>query len=152
MWTPDVYEGAPTAITAYMSVAAKAAAFAAMLRVFMIAFPSLVTDWGNMLAIVAVITMVVGNTVAVWQQNVKRMLAYSSIAHAGYILVAVVAANQLGVQSVLFYTVAYTLMNLGAFAIVIMVGQRGEENEEIADLAGLASRHPWMAALMSVFI
>jgi NADH-quinone oxidoreductase subunit N len=152
MWTPDVYEGAPTAITAYMSVAAKAAAFAAILRVFLIAFPSLVTDWGNMLAIVAVITMVVGNTIAIWQQNIKRMLAYSSIAHAGYILVAVVAANQLGAQSVLFYTVAYTLMNLGAFAIVIMLGRRGEENENIADYAGLGYRQPLMGALMSIFM
>src|SRR6266542_2891176 len=152
MWTPDVYEGAPTAVTAYMSVAAKAAAFAAILRVFMIAFPSLVTDWGNMLAIVAVITMVVGNTVAIWQQNIKRMLAYSSIAHAGYILVAVVAANQLGAQSVLFYTVDYTLMNRGAFAIVILLGQRGDDNELLVDYAGLGYRRPLLGALMSIFM
>ena len=152
MWTPDVYEGAPTAVTAYMSVAAKAAAFAAILRVFMIAFPSLVKDWANMLAIVAVITMVVGNTVALWQGNIKRMLAYSSIAHAGYILVAVVAANQLGAQSVLFYTVAYTLMNLGAFAIVILLGRRGEENVALADYAGLGYRQPLLGALMSIFM
>ena len=96
--------------------------------------------------------MVVGNTVAIWQQNVKRMLAYSSIAHAGYILVAVVAANSLGAQSVLFYLVVYTLMNLGAFAVVIMLGRRGEENENLVDYAGLGSRQPLLAALMSIFM
>jgi NADH-quinone oxidoreductase subunit N len=152
VWTPDVYEGAPTAVTAYMSVAAKAAAFAAMLRVFLIAFPSLVLDWSGMLGAIAVITMVVGNTVAILQQNIKRMLAYSSIAHAGYILVAVVAANQLGAQSVLFYTLAYTLMNLGAFAVVILLGRRGEENVLIADYAGLGARQPVLAAVMSIFM
>ena len=152
MWTPDVYEGAPTAITAYMSVAAKAAAFAAFLRVFLIAFPSLVTDWAGMIGIIAAVTMIVGNTVAIWQQNIKRMLAYSSIAHAGYILVAVVAANQLGAQSVLFYTLAYTLMNLGAFAVVILLGRRGEENVLLADYAGLGYRQPLLAALMVIFM
>ena len=152
MWTPDVYEGAPTAITAYMSVAAKAAAFAAILRVFLIAFPSLASDWAGMIGLIAVLTMLVGNTAAIGQTNIKRMLAYSSIAHAGYILVAVVAANQLGVQSVLFYTLAYTLMNLGAFAIVILLGRRGEENELLSDYAGLGTRHPVLAFLMALFM
>jgi NADH-quinone oxidoreductase subunit N len=152
MWTPDVYEGAPTAITAFMSVAAKAAAFAAIVRVFLIAFPNLAADWGLMLGVIAIITMLVGNTVAIYQQNIKRMLAYSSIAHAGYILVAIVAASQLGAQSVLFYTVAYTLMNLGAFAIVILVGKRGEENELLSDYAGLGYRRPVLGALMTLFM
>ena len=152
MWTPDVYEGAPTAITAYMSVAAKAAAFAAIVRVFLIAFPSLAPDWSGMIGLIAVLTMIVGNTVAIAQTNIKRMLAYSSIAHAGYILVAVVAANQLGVQSVLFYTLAYTLMNLGAFAIVILLGRRGEENELLSDYAGLGARQPVLAFLMALFM
>ncbi len=152
LWTPDVYEGAPTAVTAYMSVAAKAAAFAAILRVFEIAFPSLVPDWSAMMAIIAIITMVVGNTVAILQQNIKRMLAYSSIAHAGYILVAVVAANQLGAQSVLFYTLVYTLMNLGAFAVVILLGRRGEENVMLSDYAGLGYRQPLLALAMAIFM
>ena len=152
LWTPDVYEGAPTAVTAYMSVAAKAAAFAAILRVFMIAFPSLVHDWSGMIGVIAMLTMIVGNTVAIAQTNIKRMLAYSSIAHAGYILVAVVAANQLGAQSVLFYTLAYTLMNLGAFAIVILLGRRGEENELLSDFAGLGYRQPVLGFLMALFM
>jgi NADH-quinone oxidoreductase subunit N len=152
MWTPDVYEGAPTAVTAYMSVAAKAAAFAAFLRVFLIAFPSLVGDWRGMVAVIAALTMIIGNTVAIAQQNIKRMLAYSSIAHAGYILVAVVSANPLGAQSVLFYTLAYTLMNLGAFAVVILLGRRGEENVLLADYAGLGYRQPLLAALMALFM
>jgi len=152
MWTPDVYEGAPTAVTAYMSVAAKAAAFAAVLRVFMIAFPSLAAEWSGMIGVIAALTMIVGNTVAIAQTNIKRMLAYSSIAHAGYILVAIVAANPLGAQSVLFYTLAYTFMNLGAFAIVILLGRRGEENELLSDYAGLGYRQPVLGLLMSLFM
>lgn len=152
LWTPDVYEGSPTAVTAYMSVAAKAAAFAAILRVFLVAFPSLVSDWSGMLAVIAIMTMVVGNTVAIAQQNIKRLLAYSSIAHAGYILVAVVAATSLGVQSVLFYTLAYTLMNLGAFAVVILLGRRGEENVMLADYAGIGYRQPFLGVAMTVFM
>jgi NADH-quinone oxidoreductase subunit N len=152
VWTPDVYEGAPTAVTAYMSVAAKAAAFAAILRVFLTAFPSLAPDWSGMLAVIAILTIVIGNTVAIAQQNIKRLLAYSSIAHAGYILVAVVAANSLGVQSVLYYTLAYTLMNLGAFAVVILLGRQGEENVMIADYAGVGYRQPLLGAAMTVFM
>jgi NADH-quinone oxidoreductase subunit N len=105
-----------------------------------------------MIGIIAVLTMLVGNTVAIAQTNIKRMLAYSSIAHAGYILVAIVAANALGVQSVLFYTLAYTLMNLGAFAIVILLGRRGEENELLSDYAGLGARQPVLAFLMAIFM
>ena len=152
VWTPDVYEGSPTAVTAYMSVAAKAAAFAAILRVFLTAFPSLAADWSGMLAVIAILTIIIGNTVAIAQQNIKRLLAYSSIAHAGYILVAVVAANELGVQSVLYYTLAYTLMNLGAFAVVILLGRRGEENVMIADYAGVGYRQPLLGAAMTIFM
>jgi NADH-quinone oxidoreductase subunit N len=152
VWTPDVYEGSPTAVTAYMSVAAKAAAFAAILRVFLTAFPSLVQDWSGMLGIIAILTIIIGNTVAIAQQNIKRLLAYSSIAHAGYILIAVVAANELGVQSVLYYTLAYTLMNLGAFAVVILLGRRGEENVMIADYAGAGYRQPLLGVAMTIFM
>ena len=135
-----------------MSVAAKAAAFAAILRVFLTAFPSLVQDWSGMLGVIAILTIIIGNTVAIAQQNIKRLLAYSSIAHAGYILIAVVAANQLGVQSVLFYTLAYTLMNLGAFAVVILLGRRGEENVMIADYAGAGYRQPLLGVAMTIFM
>ncbi|MEI8220726.1 MAG: NADH-quinone oxidoreductase chain [Chloroflexota bacterium] len=152
MWTPDVYEGAPTAITAYMSVGAKAAAFAAIARVFMIAFPTLSHDWSVILAILAAVTMIVGNTAAVSQQSIKRMLAYSSIAHAGYILVAVVAASRVGMASLLFYTVGYTVMNLGAFMVVILLGKRSEDHLLISDYAGLSRRHPVLAGLMALFM
>ena len=151
-WAPDVYEGAPTSITAYMSVGVKAAAFATMLRVFLVAFPSLSPDWSVVLAVVATLTMVTGNTVALLQKNIKRMLGYSSIAHAGYILVAIVAANQLGAASLLFYAVAYTIMNLGAFAIVVVLGRVGTEHVLIADYAGLSRRRPMLAALMAAFM
>ncbi len=154
MWTPDVYEGAPTPVTAYMSVAAKAAAFAAMLRVFLSAFAAegLVPDWSAVLAAIAVVTMIVGNVLAIWQNNIKRLLAYSSIAHAGYLLIGVVAASTLGAASVMFYTLAYTFMNLGAFAIVILLGRRGEENADIEAYRGLAVRQPVLAALMAIFM
>jgi NADH-quinone oxidoreductase subunit N len=154
MWTPDVYEGAPTPVTAYMSVAAKAAAFAAMLRVFLSAFANeqLLPDWTAVLAVVALVTMIVGNVLAIWQNNIKRLLAYSSIAHAGYLLIGVVAASKLGAASVMFYTLAYTFMNLGAFAVVILLGRRGEENAEIDAYRGLATRQPVLAALMAVFM
>jgi NADH-quinone oxidoreductase subunit N len=151
-WAPDVYEGAPTAITAYMSVGVKGAAFATLLRVFLVAFPTLAPDWSIVLAVIATVTMVTGNTVAVFQRNIKRMLGYSSIAHAGYLLVAIVAGNRLGATSLLFYAVAYTVMNLGAFAIVVVLGRAGEERIQISDYAGLAQRHPLLAALMATFM
>lgn len=151
-WAPDVYEGAPTSITAYMSVGVKGAAFATMLRVFLVAFPPLSTDWSVVLAVVATLTMVTGNTVALLQKNIKRMLGYSSIAHAGYILVAIVSANHLGATSLLLYAVAYTIMNLGAFAIVVALGRTGDERVLIADYAGLSRRDPLLAALMAAFM
>jgi NADH-quinone oxidoreductase subunit N len=154
MWTPDVYEGAPLPVTAYMSVAAKAAAFAALLRVLFSAFGNerLVPDWSIVLAVIAVITMVVGNVLAIWQDNLKRLLAYSSIAHAGYILVGVVAASPLGAASVMFYTLAYTFMNLGAFAVLMLLGRSGAENAGIDNYRGLAARRPLMALAMALFM
>ncbi len=137
MWTPDVYEGAPTPITAFMAAAVKAAAFAAFLRVWIEAFPGASAAWMRPLQWLAVITMVGGNVVALAQKNIKRMLAYSSIAHAGYLLVTVVVANSLGASAFLFYLVAYTLATMGAFAVVIALGEPGERNQEIADYAGL---------------
>jgi NADH-quinone oxidoreductase subunit N len=151
-WAPDVYEGAPTSITAYMSVGVKAAAFATMLRIFLIAFPTLSPDWSIVLSIVATLTMIAGNTAALLQTNIKRMLGYSSIAHAGYILVAIVAASHLGATSLLLYAVAYTVMNLGAFAVVVIMGRAGDERVRIADYAGLSRRQPLVAALMATFM
>ncbi|MBI3911008.1 MAG: NADH-quinone oxidoreductase subunit N [Armatimonadetes bacterium] len=160
IWTPDVYEGAPTSATAFMSVVAKAAGFAAFVRVFALAFPGadLRHQVGAVVASIAMLTMVVGNTAAVLQTNIKRLLAYSSIAHAGYILVGVVAvlrnpaAPAEGVSAVLFYTLAYTFMNLGAFAVVLALRRRGEELLNIEEYAGLGFRYPWLGALMALFM
>jgi NADH-quinone oxidoreductase subunit N len=152
MWTPDVYEGAATPITAFMASAVKAAAFAAFLRVWIEAFPGATAAWVHPLQWLAVITMIGGNVVALQQKSMKRMLAYSSIAHAGYLLVTVVVANALGASAFLFYLVAYTLATMGAFAVVIALGEPGERNQQIADYAGLWNVEPWLAAAMAVFM
>ncbi len=152
MWTPDVYEGAATPITAFMAAAVKAAAFAAFLRVWIEAFPGATAAWVHPLQWLAVITMIGGNVIALQQKSMKRMLAYSSIAHAGYLLVTVVVANSLGASAFLFYLVAYTLATMGAFAVVIALGEPGERNQEIADYAGLWTVEPWLAAAMAVFM
>jgi NADH-quinone oxidoreductase subunit N len=152
MWTPDVYEGAPTSITAFMATGVKAAAFAAFVRVFFYALPTLQTYWTEIMWILAVATMTVGNIIALSQSNIKRMLAYSSIAHAGYILVAFVAGKEMGMSSILFYLLAYAFMNIGAFTVVIMLGNKGEENTLISDYAGIGLRHPLLAIAMAVFM
>jgi NADH-quinone oxidoreductase subunit N len=152
MWTPDVYEGAATPISAFMAAAVKAAAFAAFLRVWIEAFPGATAAWIHPLQWLAVITMIGGNVVALQQKNMKRMLAYSSIAHAGYLLVTVVVANSLGASAFLFYLVAYTLATMGAFAVVIALDEPGERNQEIADYAGLWQVSPWLASAMAVFM
>jgi NADH-quinone oxidoreductase subunit N len=152
MWTPDVYEGAPTSVTAFMAVAVKAAAFAAFARVFFLAFPAMKVDWNMLLWVLAVATMTIGNIAAIAQTNIKRMLAYSSIAHAGYLLVALVAANQLGAVSLLYYLLAYTLMNVGAFGVVILVGRKKDSYLNIYDYSGLGAQHPMLAASMALFM
>jgi NADH-quinone oxidoreductase subunit N len=152
MWVPDVYQGAPTSVTAFMSVGAKAAGFAALARVLLYAFPTLASSWMVPLSALAVLTMTLGNLAAIAQTDIKRMLAYSSIAHAGYILVGVVAANAAGAAGILFYLLAYAFMNVGAFATAIVVGRRGEPGVEIADYAGLASRRPFLTAAMAIFM
>jgi NADH-quinone oxidoreductase subunit N len=152
MWTPDVYQGAPTAITAYMATGVKAAAFGALIRVFYTAFLPLISGWSEIIWVLAVITMSVGNITALVQQDVKRMLAYSSIAHAGYILVAFVTGDRVLSSSVLFYLVAYAFMNIGAFTAVIVLGKNGQENTDIDSYAGLGSRHPFVALCMSIFL
>jgi NADH-quinone oxidoreductase subunit N len=150
MWTPDVYEGAPTSVTAFMATGVKAAGFSALVRVFFSALPGFLPDWTAIMWIIAVATMTVGNIVAISQTNIKRMLAYSSIAHAGYILVAFVAGNKLGTTGILFYLMAYAFMNLGAFAVVILLGKKGEENTLINNYAGIGFKYPLLAASMTV--
>lgn len=152
VWTPDVYEGAPTSITALMAVGVKAAAFSAFARVFMHSMNGLAADWSAVLWWLAVLTMTVGNVIAVLQQNIKRMLAYSSIAHAGYLLVGMIAKGENGGSAVLFYLLGYALMNLGAFAVVIALGKRGEPNERLDDYAGVGFRQPFLGFAMSVFM
>lgn len=152
MWTPDVYEGAPTPMTAFMSAGPKAAGFAAFLRVFFMALPALHTDWRPLLWVLAVLTMTIGNIIALSQDNIKRMLAYSSIAHAGYALVGFTAGNAEGVAGIMFYMLSYAFMNIGAFAIIVLVGKKGEGNNNVSDYAGFGFKHPVLALAMSVFL
>jgi NADH-quinone oxidoreductase subunit N len=152
MWVPDVYQGAPTPITAFISAGPKAAGFAALFRVFLFSFVTIELDWVAIVWIMAVLTMTVGNIIAIAQSDIKRMLAYSSIAHAGYVLVALVAGGANGVSSALFYLLAYTFMNIGAFTIVVLLGRKGEENTNLDNYSGLSSRSPVLALLMTVFM
>ena len=149
-WAPDVYEGAPTPITGFLSTASKAAGFVVLIRVLVAIYsPSAIPDWTNMLAIVSVLTMTIGNVLALAQKNIKRMLAYSSIAHAGYILIGVVAYSQLGMTSVVFYLIAYLITNLAAFGVV-MTYSAVVGSDEIASYSGLSRRKPWLALAMMV--
>ncbi len=154
MWAPDVYDGAPTAVTAFMSAGPKTAAFAALLRVFFQGFgaDSLAAQWAPVFAVLAGLTMILGNLSALTQVSIKRMLAYSSIAHAGYAFVALVTLNALGAASILYYLVAYTFMSLGAFAVLTVVAKRGERHHAFSDYSGLASTNPILAAVMTLFM
>jgi len=152
MWTPDVYEGAPTSVTAFMSVGPKAAGFAVLGRVFLIGFAAAKVDWAVMLIPIAILTMAVGNIIALSQTNIKRMLAYSSIAHAGYALLGIITANAEGLASVMNYLMIYAFMNIGAFAVIIMLRSEGFKGEEITDYEGLSKSHPLAAALMLIFM
>ena len=152
VYGPDVYEGAPTPVTALLASAPKAATFAVMLRVFVVAFGSSANLWFWAIFVSAVLTMFIGNLAALVQTNVKRMLAYSSIAHAGYILVALAASSAVGVAAVLFYLGAYVLMKVGAFLVVAHLGQKGEKRLEIRDYAGLGSKQPVLAACFTLFL
>jgi NADH-quinone oxidoreductase subunit N len=152
VWTPDVYVGAPTPITSYLAAASKAASFAILVRIFYQALPDLMPDWQVLMAAVSVLTMVWGNLAALTQDNVKRMLAYSSIAHAGYILMGVLAASVIGGWSVLFYLLAYVLITVGVFATVILLESGEYAGETYSDYAGLAKRSPALAAAMLVFM
>jgi NADH-quinone oxidoreductase subunit N len=152
MWAPDVYEGAPTPVTAYMSAAVKAAAFAALLRVWTEAFPAAVDVWRGPLTVIAVTTMIVGSVVALPQRNVKRMLAYSSIVHSGYILIAALSATDVGRSAFLFYLVSYSLATLGSFAVVGAVSKQNEGKLSVLDYSGLWHERPWLAMAMGIYM
>jgi NADH-quinone oxidoreductase subunit N len=152
MWTPDVYEGAPTPVTAFMSTGVKAAGFAALARVFLTALSDLQGSWTPLFWGMAVLTMVVGNVAAITQPNIKRMLAYSSIAHAGYLLIAMVAAGPAGLTGLLFYLLAYAFMNLGAFAVVVALEQREDRHLLLEDYGGLGFRYPLLGLAMALFM
>ncbi|NTU90708.1 MAG: NADH-quinone oxidoreductase subunit N [Chlorobiaceae bacterium] len=158
-WSPDVYEGAPTPITAYLSTGSKAAGFAMLMRFFYVAVPHAVdgvedmlgVDWLHIMMIIAAASMIYGNVVAIWQKNVKRLLAYSSIAHAGYLLLGIITMDQLGTQSVLVYLLGYLLMNIGAFYVVVMIANKtGSEN--VDDYKGLGKSMPLAGAALTVFL
>ncbi|MBZ5495104.1 MAG: NADH-quinone oxidoreductase subunit N [Acidobacteriia bacterium] len=151
-WAPDVYEGAPTAVTAFMIVGPKAAGFAALIRVLVQALPSLQADWTAILWVCSILTMTVGNVVATLQSNIKRMLAYSAIAHAGYILVGIVANSSAGHRAVIFYLIVYTAMNLGALSIVLSLSRQGDQRVKLEDYAGMGRTQPLTAAALSLFL
>jgi NADH-quinone oxidoreductase subunit N len=152
VWTPDVYEGAPTPVTAFLSTASKAAAFAIFARIFYIGFHHFRLDWSSVLATVAALSMIVGNVGALTQQNIKRMLAYSSIGHAGYVLLGIIALSEFGMLSILIYTLVYVFATLGIWAIVLMMSQHEYAGELIDDFNGLHSRAPFWAFAMVVFL
>jgi len=152
VWTPDVYQGAPTPVTAFMASASKAAAFAALLRVFVTTFYAQRVDWQPLIAGLAVATLVVGAVLAIVQSDVKRMMAYSSISHAGFILVGVQVASARGTSSALFYLLAYTFLIVGTFGVATVVGRRGDAAHAITDYRGLGSRRPGLALVFTVFL
>jgi NADH-quinone oxidoreductase subunit N len=152
MWTPDAYQGAPTLVTGFMSTGVKAAAFAAFVRVFLGAFGSMRMEWMPVLSAVAGLTMIIGTVVGVAQQNVKRMLAYSSIAHAGYLLVGLIAGSSAGKSAILFYLVAYGVTNLGAFGVLAALSTSENQHDEVRDFHGLWKERPGLAALLTVFL
>ncbi|MCC7430701.1 NADH-quinone oxidoreductase subunit N [bacterium] len=152
VWTPDVYEGASSPVTGFMSVGAKAAGFAAFMRVFDVALISIKTDWIDVLAVLAILTMVIGNILALQQTNFKRLLAYSSITHAGYLLLGIIAGNELSSQAIMFYLFSYAFMNIGAFAIITLVGNKNEQFVNVTDFTGLAKKKPLLAFLLTIFL
>ena len=152
IWTPDAYDGAPTPVTAFMATGVKAAAFAAFIRVFAVGLAGVYDNWSPILAWLALVTMFVANLIALTQGSLKRMLAYSSIAHAGYLLVALVSANAYGAAAFLFYLVVYTLMTTGAFAMVIVTSRGPTERTTLEDYAGMGWQQPFLAAIFSIFL
>lgn len=151
MWTPDVYEGAPTTVTAFMATAVKAAAFSMLFRVYLLGLRGLMTDLAGIIAYLSILTMTLGNLSALAQKSVKRMLAYSSIAHAGYLLVGFVSLNQVGLGAVVFYLISYALMNIGAFAVLLLF-EKSEHSTNLEDLSGMGFKHPFLGFMMVIFM
>lgn len=152
IWAPDVYQGAPTPVSAFMSAGPKAAAFAVFMRIFMGAFEPMGSGWEPLVWLSALLSMTIGNFAALTQSNIKRLLAYSSIAHAGYVLVALAARSETGTAAAMFYLAAYALMNIGAFSVVTHLSGKGERFLSVDDFAGLAARQPFTAALLTIFL
>ncbi len=152
MWAPDAYEGAPTSVTAFLSTGSKAASFALYARIFVEALQGMYVDWAPLLAIVAAVTIMVGNWAAVTQTNSKRLLAYSSVSNAGYLLLGLIAANSYGYTGLVVYLIVYTFMNVGAFGVIISLRRRGVIGDEVEDLSGLGQKAPGMALMMAVFM
>jgi len=152
MWAPDAYEGAPTSVTAFLSTGSKAASFALYARIFFVALAPMRLDWAPLLGVVAALTIVVGNWAAITQDNSKRLLAYSSISNAGYLLLALIANNTYGNIGLLIYLLVYTLMNMGAFGVIICLRRRGIIGDNVDDMTGLAQKAPGMAAMMAIFM
>src|SRR5438132_9369768 len=152
MWAPDAYEGAPTSVTAFLSTGSKAASFALYARIFMEALPSMRVDWAPLLGLVAAITIMVGNWAAVTQENSKRLLAYSSISNAGYLLLGLVAGNSYGYIGLVIYLLVYTLMNMGAFGVIISLRRRGIIGDNVDDMTGLGQKAPGIALMMAIFM
>jgi NADH-quinone oxidoreductase subunit N len=152
IWAPDVYQGAPTPVSAFLSAGPKAAAFAIFLRIFMTAFEPIGQDWAPLVWVSALLSMIVGNFAALLQSNIKRMLAYSSIAHAGYVMVALTTGSDAGIAAVMFYLAAYSCMNVGAFAVVSHLSGKDERYQSIEDFAGLGQKQPFVAAMLTIFL
>ncbi|MEO7133036.1 MAG: NADH-quinone oxidoreductase subunit N [Vicinamibacterales bacterium] len=152
MWSPDAYEGAPAVVTGFMSTGVKAAAIAAFARVFLSALEPMIAHWAPVLWVIAAATMIVGTVMGVAQTSLKRMLAYSSIAHGGYLLAGLVAGNDVGKAAILYYLAAYALTNLGAFGVIALLGSRERSNDDLRDYAGLWYSHPALASLMTIFL
>jgi NADH-quinone oxidoreductase subunit N len=152
VWAPDVYQGAPTPVSAFLTTGPKAAAFAIFLRIFMTSFAPIARDWYPLVWGSALLSMTIGNFAALAQSNVKRLLGYSSIAHAGYVLVALAAHSHVGTAAAMFYLAGYAFMNIGAFAVVVHLSGKGERFLSVDDFAGLAVKQPGTAALLSIFL
>ncbi len=152
MWVPDVYQGSPTAVTVFLSTAPKLAGFAIIMRLLVEALGGLHTDWQQMLVILAVLSMAIGNIVAIAQANIKRMLAYSTISHVGFIILGILAASAEGYASAMFYTIAYALMSLGGFGIIMLLARSGFEADQLDDFKGLNQRSPWFAFMMLILM
>ncbi len=152
MWTPDVYEGAPSVVTGFMATGVKAAAFAALIRVFFVGFAPLQADWTAIMWVAALLTMTIGNLIAISQTNIKRMLAYSSIAHAGYLLIGFVVGSEIARSGILFYLLGYAFANIGAFAVISALGRKGEEYNELTDFQGVGFKYPLLGMMMTIFL